>query len=96
MSDVKKGVFFRSLPGVLARLPKPETVKTDDFDVMKQERERFKALGIKLEEECDSFKRQNKELAAAKSANEVAGIRKKYSSEWEQFETLTKTCRGSY
>lgn len=74
--DVKKDVFYRNLPGVLARLPKPQMVKVEDFEAVKRERETFKALCVQLEEECDSLKRQNAELAAAKDAKEVTAIRK--------------------
>lgn len=91
--DVKKEAFYHSLPGVLSRLPKPKTIKAEDHDRLKQERDGFKALSVRLDEECDSLKRQNKELATAKDAKEVTAISKKYSSEWKQFETLTETAQ---
>jgi len=39
------------------------------------------------------LKRQMEEIAKAKDAKAVAAIRKKYSSEWEQFDTLLAACR---
>jgi hypothetical protein len=91
--DVKKEVFYRSLPNVLAGLPKPETVSVDELNRAKQERDGFKTLSVKLEEECNQVKRQNAELAAAKDATAVNEILKKYSCEWDQFQGLIETSR---
>ncbi len=93
--DVKKEVFYKALPDVLARLPKPDTVKREELERMKEERERFKSVSVQLEEECNVLKLQIKELEVAKDAKAVTVIRKKYSSEWEQFEALSKSCRLS-
>jgi TIR domain len=90
--DVKKEVFYRGLTAVLQKLPKPKTVKVEELDALRGERDRFKTLNVQLQEECDSLKRQNAELATAKDSEQVAGILKKYSSEWEQFESLRKAC----
>src|ERR1039458_1210904 len=93
--DVKKEVFYRALPDLLARLPKPDTVKREELDRMMEERERFKSVSVQLEEECDTLKRHIRDLEAAKDADAVATIRKEYSSEWEQYETLRSSCRAA-
>jgi hypothetical protein len=93
--DIKKEIFYKSLSGVLTGLPKPQIATREELLAVTGERERYKELSVQLQEECDLLKRKNKDLESAKDANEVAEIRKKYSSEWQQYEAIVEACRSS-
>jgi TIR domain len=90
--DLKKEAFLRGLPSVLAGLPKPQTVNSEEHGRVKRESELYKESGVQLQQENDALKRQIEEIVKVKDAKAVAEIRKKYSSEWEQFQRLQEAC----
>lgn len=93
--DLKKETFLRRLPKILPKLPKPETITPDEHARVKQEMDRYREIGIQLNEENEALKHQIEEISKVKDASAVASIRKRYSSEWEQFQSLTEACSRS-
>lgn len=93
--DVKKDVFYKNLTDVLAHLPKPKTVKAEDLIAVQNERDRFKSMCVELEQGADRLRQQVRELSSAKDPKDVNEINKKYSSEWERYESLVAACRSS-
>ena len=90
--DTKKAAFLDKLPNILKRLPKPDIVRAEEHNRLKDDLDGYKQLSIELEKEKDELQRQLKEIVAAKDATAVAAIVKKYSTEWQQFESLLEDC----
>ena len=91
--DVKKRSYLRKLPQVIASLPKPESVKADEHARALTALQLQKELAIHLQEEIDNLHEQVEEIAKAKGAKEVTEIRRRFSSELDQFEALKSHCR---
>jgi hypothetical protein len=90
--DIKKESFVRSLPKILSKIPKPEVVKAGEHARVIEESKQYKEAAVQLQEENDSLRKQIDEIAKTKDAKAVSAIRKKYSSESEQFDGLLNSC----
>lgn len=85
---VKRDEFIRSARKIIKKLPKPSTVNRSELE--QAERNYQQALDEieSKDEEVDDLKAKIADLENCKDAGQVKAVRKKYSSEREEFEEL--------
>lgn len=94
--DLKKKLFLDKLPDIVKMLTEPAMVSRKELEVMKEEVEQIKSVALELEQENEALKKQIAELAKAKDAMAVATIQKKYSTEWQRFDSLREAAQAAF
>lgn len=90
--DVKRRYFFQSLPGILEKLPKLETVDPAEYANVKQNLEEAKSELLSYEDEIAQLKKRIGALEKLKDTKEVQAVRREFSgSDYvAQFDTAVK------
>lgn len=86
----RRDEFLGSLRGLLKSLPKSKSIKPEDFEKLRSEKEDYKREYEKADEENQVLRKQIEELKKTKDRTQVAAIERKYSSEWETSKNLVE------
>jgi hypothetical protein len=84
----RKAQFLKQLPSVLSMLPPVNTLSGKEAAKLSAERDEYREEYQKSDVEVAALKKQVAELSTAKDREEVASIKKKYSSDEEVFDAL--------
>ena len=84
----RRDEFLAGLNALLKSIPKPKIIKPEDFEKLKLQVDDYKSEYDKADEDNQTLRKQIAELKKAKDKAQVAAIERKYSSEWEVFESL--------
>jgi hypothetical protein len=86
----RRDEFLSALDALLKSLPKPKIIKPEEFEKLKSQKDDYKHEYDKADEENQGLRKQIVELKKAKDKVQVAAIERKYSSEWEVFDSLAE------
>jgi hypothetical protein len=93
--ETRKDLFYKNLPATLNGLKEPETISRQKYAETLKKSEESAALNVELQEELDNRMKELVETRRAKDSKAVSEIRRKYSSEMEQYNTLIEEARAA-
>jgi hypothetical protein len=91
----KKDEFLKALPKLLKQLKPPAALRGADADKLRAELATVKAEAEELDRQNEQLQKQIAELEKAKDAAAVKKIRKKFSTEDQEFEELVDVLKAS-